>query len=210
MIEIPIVNETGSRVGAESLDEQLLGGDVNAALLKQAVVMYAANRRQGTVAQKKRGEVEGSTRKIFRQKGTGNARMGTIRQPVRRGGGRAFARKPRDMGRDMPRKMKRLARLNAVLAKAKSQDLLIVDRLSFDAPKTKRLATFLAAVDATRSCLLATQGSQTALYKSGRNIPRVAVQDVAGLNAAEILRHRRLIFTRDAFAAFAAAAKAGV
>ena len=207
MIEIPIFNETGSQVGAEKLDEELLGGEVNHALLKQALVMYQSNLRQGNVAQKTRGEVEGSTRKIFRQKGTGNARMGPIRQPVRRGGGRAFPRKPRDFSRDMPKKMKRLARLNAVLAKAKAQELLIVDRLAFESPKTKRLATFLKAVNAATGCVLATEGGVDVIYKSGRNLPKVTVMDVAGLNAHDILRHRRLIFTRDAYSTFTASAK---
>jgi large subunit ribosomal protein L4 len=202
MLSVPVFNESGQQVGAEALDEALLGGKVNVSLLKQAVVRFQANQRQGTVAQKSRGEVEGSTRKIYRQKGTGHARMGTVRQPIRRGGGRAFPRKPRDFGHSMPRQMRRLARNQAVLAKIQSQDALIVEGLSFDRPRTKRFSTMLKALGADRGCLFATKGVNSVLYRSGRNIPRTRVADVAELNAYEILSRRRLIWTREAFAAF--------
>jgi len=202
MLEIPVYNESGEQIGTEQIDERLLGGELNAALLKQAVVMYHANRRQGTVAQKSRGEVEGSTRKLYRQKGTGRARMGTIRTPVRRGGGRAFPRKPRDFGQDMPKKMRRLARNQAVLAKIQAQQAKIVDGLSFDEPKTKRFATLLKALGADRGCVFATAGVDQVIYKSGRNIPKTQVMNVADLNAFDILSRKALVFTREAFATF--------
>jgi large subunit ribosomal protein L4 len=211
MLSVAVYNEAGQQVGSEQVDENLLGGEVNERLLKQAVVMYQANQRQGTVAQKTRGEVEGSTRKIYKQKGTGRARMGPVRQPVRRGGGRAFPRKPRDFRQAMPKQMRRLARNQAVLAKIKSSDALIVDGLHFDEPKTKRFASLLKAVQADRGCLFATRGVDAKLYRSGRNIPKTQVCDVAELNAYDILLRKRLVFTRDAFAAFCASAggKAG-
>ncbi len=202
MLEVPVYSETGQAVGSESIDEALLGGEVNLRLLKQALVMYQANRRQGTVAQKTRAEVEGSTRKLYRQKGTGRARMGTVRQPVRRGGGRAFPRKPRDFGKDMPRQMRRLARNQAVLSKIRDNEVLIVDGLKFDAPKTKRFAGFLKAVKVDRGCLLTTAGRDETLYKSGRNIPRTEIVDVAELNALHVLSRPRLVFTREAFDVF--------
>jgi large subunit ribosomal protein L4 len=202
MLEVPVYNEAGQQVGSESIDEALLGGQVNPALLKQAVVMYQANRRQGTVAQKSRGEVEGSTRKLYRQKGTGHARMGTIRQPVRRGGGRAFPRKPRDFRQEMPRKMRRAARNQAVLAKIQSHQALILEGLRFEQPKTRRLAGVLKAVHSERGCLLATGGLDPVLYRSGRNLPGTTVMDVAELNAYAVLKHPRLIFTREAFERF--------
>ncbi|RMF75180.1 MAG: 50S ribosomal protein L4, partial [Planctomycetota bacterium] len=178
-------------------------------LLKQALVRHLANQRQGTVAQKSRGEVEGSTRKLYRQKGTGRARMGTVRTPVRRSGGRAFPRKPRDFRQDMPRKMRRLARNQAVLAKIQAQDALIIDGLKFDEPKTRRFAGMLRAVQADRGCIFATNGVDPILVKSGRNIPRTHVQPVAELSAGQILRRRRLVFTREAFEAFRDAVGAG-
>ncbi len=204
MLSVPVYNASGQKVGDERIDEGLLGGAVSAALLKQAVVMYHANQRQGTFASKSRGEVEGSTRKLYRQKGTGRARAGNVRTPQRKGGGRAFAKKPRDFRQDMPLKMRRLARNQAVLAKIQAQDALIVDGLQVTTPKTAPLARLLAAVAANRGCVLATNGVDQNVYKSGRNIPRTDVLDVAMLNAGQILARRKLIFTREAFEKFRA------
>ncbi len=209
MLEVPVYNEAGEQVGSESIDEALLGSEVNARLLKQALVMYHANQRQGTVAQKSRSEVEGSTRKLYRQKGTGRARMGAIRTPIRRGGGRAFPRKPRDFSQAMPKKMRRLARDQAVLAKIKDAEALIVEDLSFEKPQTKRFAAMLGKLGVARGCVFATAGIDRTLYLSGRNIPRTRIMDVAELNAWEILRHRHLIFTRSAFAAYRDAVAGG-
>jgi large subunit ribosomal protein L4 len=202
MLNVPVYNESGKQIGDEPIDEALLGRRVNSALLKQAVVMYEANRRQGTVAQKSRSEVAGSTRKLYRQKGTGRARMGNLRTPVRRGGGCAFAHKPRDFRQDMPRKMRRLARNQAVLAKILSSDALIVADLKFSEPKTKRLAAMLGALQADRGCVFATNGVDATLLKSGRNIPRADIVNVEDLNARDILARRRLVFTKDAFDTF--------
>ncbi len=202
MLSVPIVNESGQRVGEETIDAALLGGEVNASLLKQAVVMYHANQRQGTFANKTRADVEGSTRKLYKQKGTGRARRGNVRTPVMKGGGRAFAKKPRDFRQDMPKKMRRFARDNAVLSKIQSQDAVILDGLSLAAPKTARVAKALAAIQADRGCVLATKGLDVNVHKSGRNIPKTQVLDVAELNAWHVLTHRKLVFTRDAFSAF--------
>lgn len=213
MLNVPVYNESGEQIGQEQISAALLGGQVNPALLKQAIVMYHANRRQGTAAQRSRSEVHGSSRKIFRQKGTGRARMGNVRTPIRRGGGCAFPRKPRDFRMDMPKKMRRAARDQAVLAKIQSADALIVDGLTFDEPKTRRLAAVLRALHADRGCLFATNGVDANLLKSGRNLPRTEVINVAELNAFDILTRRRLVFTKEAFETFrqtaAAAGKAG-
>lgn len=202
MLNVPVYDETGAQIGAEQIDEGLLGNEVNASLLKQVLVAYHANRRQGHAVTKSRGEVAGSTRKIYRQKGTGRARMGPVRTPQRRGGGMAFAKRVRDFRQGLPKKMRRLARNQAVLAKINSNEALIVDGLNFDVPKTSRFATFLRKVDAGNGCLFAMAGRNETLYKSGRNIPRTEIRAVAELNAFEILARRKLIFTRDAFAAF--------
>ncbi len=203
MLAIPIYDEAGKKVGDESLDAALLGGDeLNTHLLKQAIVMYHANRRQGTVAQKTRAEVDGSSRKLYRQKGTGRARMGNARQPVRRGGGNAFPRKNRDFGQAMPKKMRRLARNQAVLAKIRSEQAVIVEGLDFEAPKTRRMAAALAALKVERGCVLAHSGDERNLHLSSRNLPRTELMHVRELNAGDILARRQLVFTRKAFDAF--------
>jgi large subunit ribosomal protein L4 len=150
MIEIPVVDMQGQRVGAETLDPAALGGRVRTALLKQAIVAYRAAQRQGTVKQKTRAEVHGSGRKLYRQKGTGRARAGNLRTPIRRGGGRTFARVPTEFRRGLPRRMRRLARDSAVLAKAEGGGMVILDRLELDEPKTRKFFAVLKAIDATR------------------------------------------------------------
>jgi large subunit ribosomal protein L4 len=200
MIDVPVYNMKGEQTGAMQIDEDLLGGRVRVDLLKQAVVMWTANQRQGSARTKSRGMVEGSTRKLFRQKGTGNARMGTVRQPVRRGGGRAFAKDDRDFRRDMPRKMKQLARNSALLAKLRSNSVAIVDPLTMDPPKTKTMSTLLKALGADRGCLIAHEGNPL-VYRTGRNIPKTEIRQVGDLSAYEILRRRKVVFTRAAFEA---------
>jgi large subunit ribosomal protein L4 len=202
MVSVPVYNPSGEKVGDETIDEALLGGRVNAALLKQAVVAYHANRRQGTVQTKSRADVEGASRKIYRQKGTGRARTGNVRAPQRRGGGMAFAKRPREYRQALPTKMRRQARNQAVLAKIRSDDALIIDGLRIETPKTAPFAKMLAAVKADGGCVFATKGIDFPLYKSGRNVPRTDITDVAGLNAYQILSRRKLVFTREAFGRF--------
>src|SRR5256885_11438908 len=140
MIEVPIYNQSGEKVESFKVDEAKLGGEVRKHLLKQALVYYHANQRQGTVRTLARGEVAGSTRKIFRQKGTGNARMGTIRQPVRRGGGHAKQKRPKEWRQALPKKARRMATQSALLGKFQSGDVRIVNEIKLDAPKTKPVA----------------------------------------------------------------------
>src|SRR5947208_12252443 len=125
MIEVPIYNQSGDKIDTIQVDEAKLGGEVGRNLLKQALVMYHANQRQGSVRTLARGEVAGSTRKIFRQKGTGNARQGTIRQPVRKGGGHAKQKRPKDWRQAMPKKQRQLARDSALLSKLQSNDVRV-------------------------------------------------------------------------------------
>src|SRR5215217_2929082 len=136
MIEVPIYNQTGSKVDTFQLDEAKLGGEVNAPLLKQAIVMYHANQRQGTVRTLARGEVAGSTREMFRQKGTGNARTGGIRNPIKVGGGHAKQKRPKDWRQALPKKARRLARNSAILSKIQSKDIRVIDQIKLDQPKT--------------------------------------------------------------------------
>ena len=130
MIEVPVYNQAGQKVSTFPLDEDKLGGSVNNLLLKQALVMYHANKRQGTVRTQARGEVAGSTRKMFRQKGTGNARTGGIRNPIKRGGGHAKQKRPKDWRQAMPKKQRQLACQSALLSKFKAGDVRIVDQIN--------------------------------------------------------------------------------
>src|SRR3954447_20696662 len=143
MIDVPVLNIEGKEVGKFAVDEALLGTTVRPALLKQAIVRHHANQRQGTVATKDRGEVEGSTKKLYAQKHTGNARRGNIRTNVMKGGGMTFGKRPRDFRQGMPLKQRRLARNNAILAKILSGELKLMDVLTFSAPKTKEVARVL-------------------------------------------------------------------
>ena len=162
-----------------AIDEAHLGTKVRYKLLKQAVVMYQSNLRQGSACTKGRGQVRGSTRKLYRQKGTGNARVGSARTSQRRGGGHAFAKSPRDFRKRMPKRMRRLACLNAVLAKILSQDVVIVEDLSLAEPKTSVLRSMLEALQANTGCVLALESPHEGVYRSSRNIPRTEVTPVA-------------------------------
>lgn len=203
MIEIPILNTKGEQVGTEKLDPELLGGRVRFDLLKQAVVTYHANQRQGTHKTKTRAEVHGAAKKLYRQKGTGRARAGNLRTPVRVGGGHAFAKRNRDYSKKLSKNMRRLARNSAILAKAQSGSAVIVKGLAFQSPKTKSLAAVLRATNSDRGALLAIAAVDNNLALSGRNIPGFCAKQVWDINAHEVLRARRIMFTPEAFAALA-------
>lgn len=203
MIEIPILNTKGEQVGSEKLDPELLGGRVRFDLLKQAVVTYRANQRQGTHKTKTRAEVHGAAKKLYRQKGTGRARAGNLRTPVRVGGGHAFAKTNRDYSKKLSKNMRRLARNSAILAKAQSGTAVIVKGLSLDAPKTKTLAAVLRATKSDNGALLAVTAIDKNLALSGRNIQGFCTKQVWDINAHEVLRARRLMFTPEAFSALA-------
>jgi large subunit ribosomal protein L4 len=206
MIELPIYNREGKKVDQIKIDEEILGSRIRPALLKQAIVMYHANRRQGSAATKSRGMVVGSTAKLYRQKGTGRARAGASRTVVRRGGGVAFAKLPRDFRQKMPQKQRRLARNSAILAKLKSNDTLVIDELSFESPKTSEFSGILGNLNINRSCLVAIRKFDTNLHKSVRNIPRVDAVEISQLNAGEILNRKTLLFTREALEALISSA----
>src|SRR6476659_3893100 len=155
MIALPIHNRTGKQVGTYEFDPQELGGEVNKQLLHDVVVMYETNRRQGTVQTKNRGDVQGSKKKIYKQKGTGRARMGNKRTPIRRGGGHTFGKRPVDWRYRLPRKAIVLATRMALLSKFQDQQVTILDDLSISVPKTKEVAAVLKALGLSEtSCLL--------------------------------------------------------
>jgi len=199
MIKLAVYNKEGKEIETISVDEALFGGSVRYSLLKQAIVMYHANKRVGTAATKSRGMVAGSTHKLFRQKGTGNARVGNSRTGKRTGGGVTFAKVARDFGKDMPKKQRKLATSSAVLAKLLSDNVVVVDALNFEAPKTSEFASILSNLKIDRSCLVMTNGRDTNIYKSVRNIPKVDVITVTDLNAGDVCNHQKVLFTKDAF-----------
>jgi len=202
MIELTVYNTSGQQVDTVRVDESVLGGCIRYSLLKQAIVMYHANKRVGTVKTKSRGVVSGSTRKLFRQKGTGNARAGTRRTGKRVGGGMTFAKSPRDFSQRMPRQQRRLARDSAVLAKLRSNSVLVVDGLTFEKPRTKDFASMLKNLKIDRSCLVAVSNYDENIHKSARNVQRIAILPVADLNAADIINHQKVLFTKEALMTF--------
>jgi large subunit ribosomal protein L4 len=199
MIDVAVYNREGKEIETVQVDENVFGGKVRIQLLKQAIVMYHANKRVGTAATKSRGMVQGSTRKLFRQKGTGNARVGNARTGKRVGGGVTFAKVARDFSKDMPKKQRRLAKDSAILNKLKSGSVVVVDELNFDAPKTKDFAKILVNLKIDRSCLVTIAAKDDNVYKSARNIPKVLVSVVADLNAGDICNKQKILFTKDAF-----------
>ncbi len=201
MIDVKVYNCEGKELESLQVDEAVFGSEVRYPLLKQAIVMYHANKRVGTAATKNRGLVAGSTRKLYRQKGTGNARMGTVRTPVRVGGGVTFAKKARDFSKDMPKKQRRLACDSAMLAKLQSGSLVVVDELSFESPKTKEFARILGNLNIDRSCLVAIEHQNDNVYKSARNIPKVDVLVASDLNAGDLCNKQKVLFTKEAFVA---------
>jgi large subunit ribosomal protein L4 len=202
MIDLTIYNKKGEQVGSVKVDEATLGGRVRHSLLKQAIVMYHANKRLGTATTKGRGLVAGSTRKLYKQKGTGNARAGNIRTPVRRGGGVAFQKELRDFTLGMPQKARQLAKKSAVLAKILAGNVVVIDGLAMEGPKTKDFAAILGNLKIDRSCLVALAEYNENIYKSVRNIEKVAVMPVAELNAGDICTRQKMLFTKDALTAF--------
>src|SRR4051812_17031221 len=197
MIEVPIYNQAGDKIETFKLDPAKLGGEVRTNLLKQALVMYHANQRQGTVRTQARGEVAGSTRKMFRQKGTGNARTGGIRNPIKRGGGHAKQKRPKDWRLAMPKKARRLATQSALLSKFQSGDVRVLTEIKLDGVKTKPGAAMFKALGIDRSALLAINGRDETLEKSARNIDRTTLTTVSQLNAWDLLRARTLVLTKE-------------
>jgi large subunit ribosomal protein L4 len=204
MIELPIYDRKGKQVDTIKIDEALLGSEVRPTLLKQAYVMFHSNRRQGSARTKSRGMVDGSTRKIYKQKGTGNARMGQVRTNIRKGGGVTFAktRTHEHFRKDMPKKMRQLANRNALLAKLVDGEVKCIINLDFDVPKTSEFKAILDAVGVDRSCLVAIDSDNRNAAVSARNIPHVDTIRVDPLNVFELLNHRYLVVDKASIEAF--------
>lgn len=196
MISVPVKDMTGKDCGTFAFEPSEISDVICKQLLHDAVVMYRANKRVGEVQTKSRGMVAGSTRKLFKQKGTGRARAGGIRTPVRRGGGHAFGKKPRDYYYRMPKKAVQKATRMALLSKFQDAQAVVLKGWDCSAPKTKVVAGFLKAVGLQgKSVLLTTEGVNQNVYRSARNICGVQVMPGADLNAYSLLRQRHLVIT---------------
>jgi large subunit ribosomal protein L4 len=199
MVSAPIKNLSGKDVGSYEFDGRELANKISKQLLHDVVVMYEANQRVGTVRTKSRGIVAGSTKKLYRQKGTGRARAGTRRTPVRRGGGHCFAKTPKDWSYHLPKRAVRLATRMALLSKFEDSQAIVLDALSVDVPRTKSIAAMLKAIGVSaESCLLAIRDRDPVIWRSGRNIPTLWISPCQELNAYQLLHQKRLVVTRDA------------
>ncbi len=202
-MNLTVFDAAGKQVGSYEIDPAELAPTINRQLLHDAVVMYQANCRQGTFRTKSRAEVAGTTKKMYRQKGTGNARAGSKRSGVRRGGGHIFAKRPRDFGFRMPRKALQSATRMALAARLADEEVKLIDSLSFEAPKTSAMAATLASLGvAGQTVLVAPEKHDGNLWKSARNIAGVSVTPVADLNALSILLPRTIVMTTAAIDAF--------
>lgn len=199
MATLTVYDISGGEVGSYEIDTEQIAARVSKQLLHDVVVMYQTNLRQGSHHTRTRGEVSGSTKKMYRQKGTGNARAGSKRTNIRRGGGVARTVKPRDYSYRLPKKAIKLATRMAIRSRIDDGEVVVIDQLSFDEPKTKQMASVLQALGLRDSTtLVATADLDPAVFKSGRNIEGVVVQPVRELNALSVLKPKRLLVTREA------------
>ncbi len=202
MPKVAVYDITGKQTGEEiELMDYVFGVEFNEAVVHQAVVMQQANERQGTHATKTRGMVRGGGRKPWKQKGTGRARAGSVRSPLWVGGGTVFGPAPRSHAKDMPRKARRLAIRCALSAKVAEGALVVVDNLTFDAPKTKDAVAMLTGFEATdKKALIITDGENENVEKSSRNIEKVKALSNDCLNVYDILNAEKVLLAKDAVA----------
>ncbi len=197
-MEVPVYNLAGEVIKHIEISDHIFAVPFNEAVVHQAMVRQRANARQGTASTKTRGEVSGSSRKLFRQKGTGLARAGARKSPLRRGGGITFGPKPRSYRQAMPKKMRQLALRCVLSAKAREGELRILEQLKFDQPKTKEMAQILAALGVDSSALIATSEPEAGIVKSARNLTGIKITPASLLNVVDILSHRILLMTEAA------------
>lgn len=199
MASLPVFDRAGKEVGKYEIDPASIAPTISKQLLHDVVVMYQANQRMGTHKTKSRAEVRGTTKKMYRQKGTGNARAGSKQAPQRRGGGHTFALRNRDYSYRLPKKAIQAATRMAIASKLNSQDVVVLDELSLKEPKTREVASILKALQLQGvSTLVATATADPIVYKSVRNIDKVTIQPVGELNALSVLTPRKLLVTRAA------------
>ena len=198
MPKINVLNVSGQNVGEIELNDSIFDIEVNEHVLYEAVKCQLANKRQGTQSAKTRAEVRGGGRKPWRQKGTGRARQGSIRSAQWVGGGVAFAPKPRDYSYSLPKKVRRLAMKSALSSKVQDKEIIVLDALSLEAPKTKEIVNLFKNVNAAKKTLVVTAENDVNVVKSVRNIEGANVAHVSTLNVYDILNCDSFIITTDA------------
>ena len=194
-MQIPVYNLAAEEVDHIEVSDYIFGVPLNEPVVHQVMVGQRANARQGTASTKTRSEVRGSSRKLFRQKGTGNARAGDIKSPLRRGGGITFGPKPRSYRQALPKKMRRLALRCVLSAKARDEELWVLESLTLDEPKTKEMARILTALGADSSALIVTSEPEENVILSARNLPGVKTMPASLLNVVDILSYKMLLMT---------------
>ncbi|MCI0377644.1 MAG: 50S ribosomal protein L4 [Gemmataceae bacterium] len=202
-LSLNVVNREGQTVGSVQVDPAEFGGKINRQLLHEVVLMHLANQRAGTHSTLRRGEVAGSTKKLFRQKGTGNARVGTRRSNKRKGGGTAKGPKPRDYEYHLPKKAVRAATRMAILSKLQDNEAVILDELKFPQIKTKQMVEVLRNLQLKGlTCLVGLAKSEVdpnqTVYRSARNIRGIEVAPATLFNAYGVLKPKRLLLTKAA------------
>ena len=197
-MEAKLFNQSGDEVGTIQLAEYIFGITPNVPVMHQAVVRQQANARLGTHNTRGRGEVQGSTRKLYRQKGTGRARQGSVRAPHRKGGGVAHGPHPRSYRQDMPRKMRRLAVRSALSAKYAANEILFVDELTFEQPRTKDMLACLSALKLDGKTLIVLDRKNENLQRSANNLPGVKTLLAHYLNVIDLLQSDNVIIARPA------------
>ena len=200
MPKVNVLNIKGENVGELELNETLFNSQVSEHAVYEVVKNQLANKRQGTQSARTRSEVRGGGRKPFRQKGTGRARQGSIRAPHYTGGGVVFAPKPRDYSYQVPKKLRRKALYSVLTSKVNENELIVLDSLSFEAPKTKEAANILNAIDAGKKAYVVTAENDKLVYRSFRNIEGVDVSAANLINVYDLVRHNKLVITKDAIA----------
>ena len=198
MATVKMLTMAGAEAGTVELSDAIFGIEPNEYAVHTVIKNYLANQRQGTQSAKTRGEVRGGGRKPFRQKGTGRHRQGHSTDPSQIGGGIVFAPKPRSHRYTVNKKVRRLAMFSALSDKAQNSGLVVLESLSFDAPKTKEMVKMLQAVGAEKKALIVTGEKNDNAIKSAANIPGVQVSMVSQMNVYEIVNHTSLILTKDA------------
>ena len=197
-MRLDVRDASGQAVDPIEVDDAVFGIEPNDAVVHQTLLAQLAARRAGSASTKSRGEVQGSTRKIRRQKGLGAARQGSIRSPLHRGGGVVFGPKPRDYTQKLPKQMRRLAIRSVLAARARDQRLSVVSDLGLSNPSTKAIVSLLKALDIEKSALIVTGATDRAAFVSGRNVPGVDVLPADTINVADLLAHQTLVLTVDA------------
>lgn len=198
MPKVSVLSQTGSSVGDIELNEAIFGIEPNEAVLFEALVQQRASLRQGNHKVKTRAEVAGGGRKPWRQKGTGRARQGSIRSPQWRGGGIVFGPSQRSYSYKLPKKVRRLALLSALSTKVRDEEIIVLDALTFDAPKTKEFTKVLTDLSIDKKALFVTADLDEAVALSARNIPGISVVTANGINVLDLVAHDKLVITKDA------------